>query len=132
MKNGFRNVKNVKTSNWVIMRIFNERRCWFSKASKVLPIYSCKPRMKSIETKLFELSHKRCIVDGRTDRRTWLRHREMSRNIWRKKFRACAKSTFIPDGRTAPYHNTSRFSNGRIKRCERRTDGPFLELLCRS
>ena len=26
--------------------------------------------MKSIETKLFELSHKRCIVDGRTDGQT--------------------------------------------------------------
>ena len=59
----FRNDQNAKISNWVIMRIFNELWCWFSKASKVLPPWTCIKNMRSINKTFFYLSRKRCLLN---------------------------------------------------------------------
>ena len=55
-------------SNWVNMRVFNKLRCWFSKASKVLPKWICSPNMKSINGILFYLSRKRCPLNERSQK----------------------------------------------------------------
>ena len=53
LENGFRNDHNAKINNWVIMRIFNELWCWFSKATKVMPQWTCIKNMRSINKTFF-------------------------------------------------------------------------------
>ena len=48
LSSDIRNVENVDISNWIITRTFNELRCWFSKASDILSVYTCIPNEKMI------------------------------------------------------------------------------------
>ena len=63
LKNCLKNNLNAKISNWVNKRIFNELRCWFSKASKVLPKWIPMYNMTYENTIFFHLSRKWCHLN---------------------------------------------------------------------
>ena len=79
LKNGPRNDQDAKISNQVNMCIFNELRCWFSKASKILLQWICIPNIKSIKGIFF--IHR---VNGALLTNVARKHakRSLTRQIW--------------------------------------------------